>query len=221
MNRLVLAAASLAILSGCTSNPYTGEQQVSRTLGGAGLGAGAGALGGLIVGEIAGVDRGNAALLGAGIGALAGGSVGVYMDRQEADLRAQLQGTGVSVTRVGDRIILNMPSNITFATDQDQVRSDFYPTLTSVAIVLNRYNQSLVDVAGHTDNVGSAQYNLGLSQRRAASVASYLQSQGVNGNRLNVQGLGLSSPVASNATEQGRAQNRRVEISIMALESAR
>ncbi len=219
MKKIVAAAASLAILAGCTTNPYTGEQQISRTAGGAGIGAGVGALGGLIVGEIAGVDRGNAALLGAGIGTLAGGSIGVYMDRQEADLRAQLQGTGVSVTRVGDRIILNMPSAITFATDQDQVRSDFYPTLNSVAIVLNRYERSLVEVAGHTDNVGSAQYNLGLSQRRASSVASYLQSQGVSGQRLAVQGFGLTQPVASNASEQGRAQNRRVEIQIMALES--
>lgn len=217
MKKIVVAAAALSVLAGCTTNPYTGEQQISRTVGGAGIGAGVGALGGLLVGEIAGVDRGNAALLGAGIGTLAGGSIGVYMDRQESDLRAQLQGTGVSVTRVGDRIILNMPSNITFPTDADQVRSDFYPTLNSVAIVLNRYDQSIVDVVGHTDNVGSAQYNLGLSQRRAGSVASYLQSQGVSGRRLNVQGLGLSQPVASNSSEQGRAQNRRVEISISPL----
>jgi outer membrane protein OmpA-like peptidoglycan-associated protein len=219
MKKIIVAVASLAILAGCTTNPYTGEQQVSRAAAGTGIGAGAGALGGLLVGELAGVDRGRAALIGAGIGAIGGGGIGVYMDRQEADLRAQLQGTGVSVTRVGDRIILNMPSNITFATDQDQVRSEFYPTLTSVAIVLNKYDQSIVDVVGHTDNVGSAQYNFGLSQRRASSVAGFLQNQGVNGRRLNVQGQGLSQPVASNATEQGRAQNRRVEISISPLQA--
>jgi outer membrane protein OmpA-like peptidoglycan-associated protein len=219
MKKTIVAAVSLALLSGCTTNPYTGEQQLSRTVGGAGIGAGVGALGGALIGEIAGVDRSNAALLGAGIGTLAGGSIGVYMDRQEADLRAQLQGTGVSVTRQGDRIILNMPSNITFATDQDQVRSEFYSTLTSVAIVLNKYDQSIVDVGGHTDNVGSEGYNYALSQRRAASVASYLQSQGVNGRRLNVQGYGLTRPVTSNATEQGRAQNRRVEIAISPLQA--
>ena len=140
------------------------------------------------------------------------------MDRQEADLRAQLQGTGVSVTRQGDRIILNMPSNITFATDQDQVRSEFYPTLTSVAIVLNKYNQTIVDVMGHTDNVGAEGYNFALSQRRAASVGQFLQTQGVTGNRLNIQGFGMSRPIASNATEQGRAQNRRVEIAISPLQ---
>ena len=120
----------------------------------------------------------------------------------------------MSVTRQGDRIILNMPSNITFATDQDQVRSEFYPTLTSVAIVLNKYNQTIVDVMGHTDNVGAEGYNFALSQRRAASVGQFLQTQGVTGNRLNIQGFGMSRPVASNATEQGRAQNRRVEIAI-------
>ena len=218
MRKLVLTSAAAALsLAGCTTNPYTGEQQLSRTVGGAGIGAGVGALGGALIGEIAGVDRSNAALLGAGIGTLAGGSIGVYMDRQEADLRAQLQGTGVSVTRVGDRIVLNMPSNITFATDQDQVRSEFYPTLTSVAIVLNKYDQSIVDVAGHTDDVGSEGYNFALSQRRASSVANFLQTQAVSGRRLNVQGFGLTQPVASNATEQGRSQNRRVEISISPL----
>ena len=139
------------------------------------------------------------------------------MDRQEADLRAQLQGTGVSVTRNGDQIILNMPSNITFGTNEDQVRSQFYPTLQSVAIVLNKYDQSIVDVAGNTDNVGGEGYNLALSQRRAASVAQFLQSQGVNPRRLNVQGYGMSRPIASNQTEAGRAQNRRVEISISPL----
>ncbi len=141
------------------------------------------------------------------------------MDRQEADLRAQLQGTGVSVTRQGDRIILNMPSNITFDTNQDQVRSEFYPTLQSVAIVLNKYDQSIVDVAGNTDNVGGEGYNFALSQRRAQSVSQFLASQGVNPRRLNTQGYGMSRPIASNATEAGRAQNRRVEISISPLQA--
>ncbi|WP_279482831.1 OmpA family protein [Aureimonas sp. SK2] len=220
MKKLVLVAvASAGLLAGCTTDPYTGEQKISNTAGGLGIGAGAGALGGYLVGRATGSDPGRAALIGAGIGAIGGGGIGVYMDRQEADLRAQLQGTGVSVTRQGDRIILNMPSNITFTTDQDQVRSEFYPTLQSVAIVLNKYDQSIVDVAGNTDNVGGEGYNFALSQRRAQSVSQFLASQGVNPRRLNTQGYGMSRPIASNATEAGRAQNRRVEISISPLQA--
>ncbi len=136
------------------------------------------------------------------------------MDNQEAELRAQLQGTGISVTRVGDRIILNMPSNITFATDQDQVMPQFYPTLNSVAIVLRKFDKTLIDVNGHTDSTGSVAYNQGLSERRANSVAGYLNSQGVDPRRVSALGFGPSQPIASNATAEGRAQNRRVEIQI-------
>jgi outer membrane protein OmpA-like peptidoglycan-associated protein len=139
------------------------------------------------------------------------------MDGQEAALRDQLQGTGVSVTRAGDRIILNMPSNITFNTDQDAVKSAFYPTLNSVALVLNRFNRTIVDVHGHTDSTGSVSHNMDLSQRRALSVANYLNAQGVDSRRFAVTGFGPSQPVASNATEAGRAQNRRVEIQLSPL----
>ena len=142
-----LAAVLLAatMLASCTTDPFTGQQRVSNTAGGAALGAGLGALAGLAVGGSSVAQR-NAVLIGAGIGALTGGAIGNYMDRQEAALRAQLQGTGVSVTRVGDQIVLNMPSNITFATDQDAVKAGFYPTLNSVALVLKRFNQTVVDV---------------------------------------------------------------------------
>ncbi len=209
--QIILAVLAAAYLSACTTtNPYTGEQQVSKTAGGAALGALAGAGVGLLAG---GDDRKNA-LIGAGIGALAGGGIGAFMDSQEADLRAQLQGTGVSVTRVGDQIVLNMPSNITFATDQDQVNAGFYSTLNSVALVLNKYKQSLVDVYGHTDSTGEDRYNLDLSQRRAQSVATYLSTQGVDSRRFYVQGAGETRPVASNKNEAGRSQNRRVEIQI-------
>jgi outer membrane protein OmpA-like peptidoglycan-associated protein len=163
------------------------------------------------------VQRRNAALIGAGVGALAGGAIGNYMDNLEAELRAQLQGTGVSVTRVGDRIVLNMPSNVTFATDQDQVIPPFYPTLDSVAIVLRKFDKTLIDVDGHTDSVGNAGYNMDLSNRRANSVANYLASRGVDPRRMSAMGYGLERPIASNATEMGRAQNRRVEISISPL----
>ena len=215
--KVALVAVAAAYLSACTTtDPYTGEQKVSNTAGGAALGAGVGAVAGLLVGNNP-VQRRNAALIGAGIGALAGGAIGNYMDSQEAELRAQLQGTGVSVTRVGDRIVLNMPSNVTFATDRDQVIPPFYPTLDSVAIVLRKFDKTLIDVDGHTDSVGNAGYNMDLSDRRANSVANYLASRGVDPRRMSAMGYGLERPIASNATEAGRAQNRRVEIAISPL----
>ena len=211
MNRLKLIAALAAagFVAACTTDPYTGEQKLSNTAGGAAIGAGLGALAGVALGG--GNDRRNA-LIGAGVGALAGGAIGATMDQQEADLRRQLQGTGVSVTRTGDRIILNMPSDITFNVDQDAIMPGFYPVLNSVVLVLQRYRNTLVDVAGHTDSTGSDSYNYGLSQRRALAVANYLAAQGVDGRRFAVNGFGESQPIASNATEAGRAQNRRVEI---------
>ena len=139
------------------------------------------------------------------------------MDGQEAELRAQLQGTGVSVSRRGDSIVLNMPSNITFATDQDQVIPPFYQTLDSVGIVLNKFNRTLIDINGHTDSTGSPGYNQGLSERRAASVANYLGARGVDQRRISTLGFGPSQPIASNATPDGRAQNRRVEVLISPL----
>ena len=159
IKKFVLLAVSAAFLNACTTtDPYTGQQKVSNTAGGAAIGAGRGAIAGLAVGGSP-VGRRNAALIGAGIGALAGGSIGNYMDQQEAELRQQLQGTGVSVTRAGDRIILNMPSAITFDTDQDAVKPEFDQTLNSVAIVLRKFNKTLVDVNGHTDSTGSVQHN--------------------------------------------------------------
>jgi len=214
MKKIAIAVAAATILAGCTTNPYTGEQQVSRTAGGAAIGALAGAGVGLLTGGYS--DRTNA-LIGAGVGALAGGAIGAYMDNQESELRGYLQGTGVSVTRQGDNIILNMPSNVTFATDQDQVTSSFYQTLNAVALVLNKYNRTLVDINGHTDSTGSLQHNQSLSQRRAQSVGSYLVSQGVDGRRFAIQGFGPSQPVATNDTPDGRAQNRRVEIHLVPL----
>lgn len=214
LKKVVTLAVAAAVLASCTTtNPYTGEQQMSKTTGGALIGATVGALGGLAVGHDANSRR-NAALIGAGIGALGGGMIGNYMDQQEAQLRADLQGSGVSVTRAGDRIILNMPSNITFDTDQDAIKPEFFRTLNSVAIVLNKYNRTLIDVNGHTDSVCNAAYNQGLSERRAMSVAAYLSGQGIDQRRVSAIGYGLSQPVASNSTEAGRAQNRRVEIQI-------
>jgi len=217
LKKMAIMVTMGSFLAGCTTtNPYTGERQMSKTAGGAAIGAAAGALGGLFVGGSSRAQR-NAVLIGAGLGALTGGAIGNYMDRQEADLRDQLQGTGVSVTRNGDQIILNMPGNITFNTNQDAVKSQFYDVLNSVAIVLNKYNQSIVDVFGFTDSTGSVAYNQDLSERRALSVAQYLNGRGVDSRRISVVGYGQSNPIASNATEVGRAQNRRVEIQIAPL----
>lgn len=214
--RLIAVLAAAALLGACSTDPYTGEQKVSNTAGGAAIGAGLGALAGMAVGGSRNAQR-NAVLIGAGLGALTGGAIGAHMDRNEAELRAELQGTGVSVTRVGDQVILNMPSDITFNVDQDAVKAGFYPVLNSVAKVLNRYQQTVVDVYGHTDSTGGDQYNLDLSQRRALSVANYLSAQGVDSRRFAVTGFGKTRPVASNATAEGRAQNRRVEIQLSPL----
>ncbi|PWJ85563.1 outer membrane protein OmpA-like peptidoglycan-associated protein [Pseudaminobacter salicylatoxidans] len=214
--KLIAVLAATAFLGACTTDPYTGQQKVSNTAGGAALGAGVGALAGLAVGGSKVAQR-NAVLIGAGIGALAGGAIGATMDRNEAELRAQLQGTGVSVTRAGNQIILNMPSDITFGIDQDNIKPDFYSVLNSVALVLKKYNQTVVDVFGHTDSTGSAQHNFDLSQRRALSVANYLSAQGVDSRRFAVTGFGKTRPIATNDTPEGRAENRRVEIQLSPL----
>jgi outer membrane protein OmpA-like peptidoglycan-associated protein len=205
---LALVVALAVSMTACeTTNPYTGETEVSKATKGAGIGAAAGA----IAGAIFGGGR-KSVLISAGVGALAGGLVGNYMDQQDAKLRARLQGTGVSVTRVGDQIILNMPGNVTFASNSSDISAGFYPVLDSVAVVLNEYNQTYVDVVGHTDSTGSDELNQRLSEQRALSVARYLEGQQVLSERIMTRGLGPKSPVASNATPEGRALNRRVEI---------
>lgn len=210
---VVCAAFSL---TACTTvNPYTEEKQPSKLAIGAGVGAAGGAVIGLLTSG--NKNRQRNVLLGAGLGALAGGGVGYYMDVQEAKLRQRLRNSGVSITRAGNQIILNMPSNVTFETDSADINARFYDVLNSVAIVLKEYEKTTVDVIGHTDSVGSAAYNQELSERRARSVAEYLAGQGIMAARLLVAGRGESQPVASNSTPEGRAQNRRVEIQISPL----
>ncbi|WP_127144892.1 OmpA family protein [Pelagibacterium montanilacus] len=211
--------AALALAGCTTTDPFTGQSQLSRTAGGALIGAGGGAVGGAILGAATGGDARVGALIGAGIGALAGGAVGNYMDQQEAELRAQLQGTGVSVTRVGDQIQLNMPSNVTFGVNQSDIQPQFQGVLRSVALVLQNYNQTVVDIIGHTDSTGSQGYNMTLSQQRANAVARNLAQNGVDSRRFFVEGRGPNQPIASNATEDGRSQNRRVEIQIIPIRS--
>ena len=213
---LILTMTTLmVIVSGCTTlDPYTREEKTSSATKGALIGAGIGAVVGLISGDDA-VERRQHALIGAGIGALAGGAVGAYQDKQEAALRAELEGTGVSVTRMGDNLTLNMPGNITFATDSSDLSPAFFDVLNSVGKVLSEFEQTVVEVAGHTDSTGSEQYNQALSERRAGSVATYLRSQGVMSQRLITVGMGELRPVADNGTPQGRQANRRVEITMV------
>src|SRR5262245_3457855 len=191
----VILAAGLA--AGCqTIDPYTGESKTASATYGALIGAGAGA----VVGMISGNDskqRKKRALIGAGVGALAGGAVGAYMDQQEAELRRQMQGSGVSVTRKGEDIILNMPSNITFRTDSADLNSQFFKVLDGVVLVAKKYDKTILEVAGHTDSTGTAEHNRELSQRRALSVADYLGSRGVAQSRLMTAAGGEDHPVAS------------------------
>jgi outer membrane protein OmpA-like peptidoglycan-associated protein len=208
----VIALAMMTFGVGCsTLNPYTGEQQTSKAVKGATIGAVAGAVAGLLTKG----DKLDNALIGAGVGALAGGGVGYYMDVQEKKLRDKLAGTGVSVTRNGDNITLNLPSNVTFGSNSADLNSAFYNTLDGVSLVLKEYDKTVIEVAGHTDNTGSDQYNKSLSERRASTVAGYLSSHGIKQARLLTVGAGESYPVASNASESGRSQNRRVELTIV------
>ncbi|MEO6014545.1 MAG: OmpA family protein [Devosia sp.] len=211
---LVAGLAALSLAACSTINPYTGDQQLSNTTGGTLVGAGSGAVLGAIVGTATGTDARVAALIGAGLGGLTGAAIGHYMDQQEAELRAQLQGTGVSVTRVGQQIILNMPSNITFGVDSATVQTGFNETLVSVGLVLKKFNKTVVDVYGHTDDTGSDSHNQDLSQRRAVAVATILANQGIDQRRFYIEGKGETDPIASNSNETGRSQNRRVEIQI-------
>ncbi len=207
----VIMVLSLTLMACVTTDPWTGEQRTSRTGQGAAIGAGIGA----VIGAISGGDRLERAAIGAGIGALSGAAVGNYMDRQEAELRQQLRGTGVSVTRRGDEIILNMPGNVTFDFGSAALRPEFFEVLNSVSLVVNEFDQTVLVVDGHTDSVGSEAFNLDLSAERADSVGRYLMAQGVQPVRIATYGYGEGYPIASNQSDSGRRQNRRVELTLM------
>ncbi|WP_368542827.1 OmpA family lipoprotein [Enterobacter soli] len=215
---LVIAAivsGALAV-SGCTTNPYTGEKEAGK----AGIGAGLGSLVGAGIGALSSSkkDRGKGALIGAAAGAALGGGAGYYMDVQESKLREKMKGTGVSVTRSGDNIILNMPNNVTFDSSSATLKPAGANTLTGVAMVLKEYNKTAVNVFGFTDNTGSLDLNNRLSQQRADAVSSALITQGVEAGRINSRGMGPANPIASNSTAEGKAQNRRVEITLSPLQ---
>jgi outer membrane protein OmpA-like peptidoglycan-associated protein len=216
IRKFLTGLAAAVFLIGCTNvDPVTGERTPNRTGTGVIVGAIAGAAAGTLAG---GNDRRNA-MIGAGIGALAGGLIGHYMDQQERNLRERLAGSGVGVTRVSqDRILLNFPADLTFDFNRDAVKSQFVPTLNSVAGVLRDYPQTTIDVVGHADSVGSDEYNQDLSERRAMNVSSVLIQSGVIRERVIATGFGETRPIADNSTDDGRARNRRVEVMISAFQ---
>lgn len=217
--RLFVPVAAAALLVGCaTTDPYSGETQRSKTGTGAAIGAAVGAAAGALSGS-GSTSRRDRALIGAAVGAAAGAGVGAYMDRQEEQLRASTQGTGIEVDRRGDDIVLNMPSSVTFGFDSSELTTNARSALNDVSQVLQQYTDTRVNIAGHTDSTGNADYNQRLSERRAESVGNYLAQSGVSRSRLQMRGYGQTQPVASNDNEAGRAQNRRVEITLSPIES--
>jgi outer membrane protein OmpA-like peptidoglycan-associated protein len=208
---LLIAVAAAVALAGCASmEDFATNPEKQKTRQGAAIGAAGGAVVGLLI------DGGwKGALIGAGVGALAGGAVGNYQDKQEAKLRQQMAGTGVEVVRQGNNITLDMPGNVTFAFDSAALNPQFHSVLDKVAQTLVEYDQTVIQVAGHTDSVGSHAYNMKLSEQRAGSVKDYLAGHGVPAKRMHTVGAGPDHPVADNATPEGRAQNRRVEITIV------
>ena len=211
----ISAVVGAMVLTGCqsTGNNIGGVEYDKAALGTL-IGAAAGY----------GISKGNANTSrqnnrAAAIGAVVGGSTGVYLDNKEKKLRQQMAGTGVEVKRNPDGSVgLVMPGNITFDTNKSNIKPNFYSTLNKVAQTLTEDNKSGILVTGYTDSTGNDSINIPLSQARAQSVASYLASQGVSTTRINAQGQGSANPIASNATAEGREQNRRVEISIYAIQ---
>ncbi len=216
MKKVLTLASAAVLLTACTTtDPYTGEERTSRATEGAIIGAIGGAIVGALTNTSSGEQAARNALIGAGIGALAGGAIGNYMDEQEAELRRELEATGVRVRRYGDNIELIMPSNITFDTDSAQVKPEFRRTLNSVATVLNHYDQTYIYVDGHTDTVGNREYNYDLSELRAESVAEMLVQRSVLPGRLIVRGFGETDPLVPTGDNVNEPENRRVELQIV------
>ncbi len=216
MKAKLLSVLLTLMVAGCTSmDPYTGQQTTSNTTKGAGTGAVVGALIGAATASKK--DRTKGAVTGALAGGAIGGGVGYYMDRQEAVLRERLQSSGVQVRREGDTIRLVMPGNITFGVGESSIRSDFFPTLNSVATVLEEFDRTAIQIAGHTDSTGGLALNQQLSEDRASSVKRYLISQSVASGRIQATGYGPRYPLASNDSAAGRQANRRVELELVPL----
>lgn len=209
MKKQILAIAAAVLFTACTTNPYTGEAQVAKTTWTTGIGTAVGAGTGALIGGKKG------ALIGAGAGAVVGAGAGAYMDVQAAKLRKELLSTGVQVKQTDNEILLIMPGNITFGTNQATIEPQFEPVLASVAKVIKEYDKTKVQIIGYTDNTGSVTTNNALSLRRANAVSNFLRLNGVDINRIIVDGLGPQNPIASNKTAAGREQNRRVEITLI------
>jgi outer membrane protein OmpA-like peptidoglycan-associated protein len=206
----------IVALAGCESVLYkedsqTGQKEIRKSTAGAGIGAATGGVLGAVFGG------GKGAAIGAAAGAAAGGGIGLYMDKQERALREKLAGSGIEVERTSqDEIKLTMPGDITFDTGKSEVKENFFPTLQSFAGVLKEYLETRITIIGHTDSTGSLAFNDALSQDRARAVGQYLIYSGVDSSRLDMFGEGPRRPVATNATKEGRAQNRRVEFRLSA-----
>lgn len=218
MKKTIIAFAMATVtLSGCmTYDPYTGEEKTSSATKGSIIGA----IGGAAIGAATSSksDRGKGALIGAASGAAIGGGIGYYMDKQEAELRHKLEGTGVRVVRNGDQIELVMPGNITFDLNQSSIKPSFTGTLESVSLVLIEYDKTIIQIEGHTDSSGSESYNQLLSEQRASSVRDFMLNQGIEPKRTRAVGYGERYPVASNDTPAGREQNRRVELTLVPMQ---
>ncbi len=200
---LAVPLAAALLLSACTD---TGPRQNAGAATGAVAG---GILGGLLTGQAAG------AAAGAVAGGIVGGAIGSELDKQAGELRTAFGDDRIGVVNTGSSLVVTMPQDILFATDSAQLSGSLRADLAVLARHLNKYASSNVQVIGHTDNVGTASYNLNLSRQRAAAVANTLISDGVASSRITAIGRGESEPVASNLTPEGRAQNRRVEIVII------
>ena len=206
LRHAVIAALSATLLAGCGANGEMTRAEQGALIGG---------VAGAVLGKTTGDKDDKRALGGAVIGGLAGLAIGNYMDQQEAALRQSLQGSGVDVQRRNDNIVLTMPDSITFATGQSTIEPQFYPVLNNLGNTLNQFADTRIQIAGHTDNVGSDAFNLQLSQQRANSVRGYLAGTGVVAQRMQAVGYGESRPVADNGSDYGRTQNRRVEITLI------
>ncbi|EKV31400.1 Outer membrane protein [Caenispirillum salinarum AK4] len=206
--------SSVAVLAGSLALAACAQDgSMSKTGGGALIGA----LGGAAVGAATGgdtKDTAQRAAIGAAIGGLAGTAVGAYMDNQERELRQDLQGTGAELQRQGDAILVNIPSGVTFPFDSADLRPDARDSLREVARTLANNPKTTIDVTGYTDSTGPEDYNIDLSLRRAEAVMNYLIQNGVDRRRIEAFGAGEANPIASNETEYGRQQNRRVELRI-------
>lgn len=212
MKKLISVILVATLTGACAIDPYTGEQKVANTGWGSAIGAASGAAIGVVAGGSK--HRGKGVLIGAGAGAAVGAGIGYYMDRQEAQLRARLEGTGVRVQRQGENLKLVMPGNITFETDSANINDNFFQALDSAGIVLKKFSDTSININGYTDSTGSDRHNQELSERRANSVASYIVRTGVHHGRIQARGFGERYPIDSNDTSMGRSRNRRVEINI-------